>query len=73
MLHQIRRGETHVRVLLKQSFDGFSALRDDLARMKKRYVVGKIDKRAVVVVGLSSNDGFNDVFLLISIERKSAA
>lgn len=42
-------------------------------RMKKRYVVGKIDKRAVVVVRLSSDDGFNDVFLLISIERKSAA
>ena len=73
MLHQIRRGETHVRVLLKQSFDGFSALRDDLMRMKKRYVVGQIDKRAVVVVGLSSDDGFNDVFLLISIEGKSAA
>lgn len=42
-------------------------------RMKKRYVVGKIDKRAVVVVGLSSNDGFNDVFLLVPIEGKSAA
>lgn len=42
-------------------------------RMKKRYVVGQIDKRAVVVVGLSSDDGFNDVFLLISIEGKSAA
>ena len=42
-------------------------------RMKKRYVVGQIDKRAVVVVGLSSDDGFNDVFLLVPIEGKSAA
>ena len=40
---------------------------------RRENVVGKIDKRAVVVVGLSGHDGFNDVFLLVPVERKPAA
>lgn len=44
-----------------------------IGRERKRYVVGQIDKRAVVVVGLSSDDGFNDVFLLVPVERKPPA
>lgn len=42
-------------------------------RERKRYVVGKMDKRAVVVVGLPGDDGFDDVFLLVPVEGKPAA
>ena len=71
MVHQVLRRQTHVRVLLQQPLDRLPTLRLNHAR--HTHIVRQVQEGGVVVVRVLRDDRFDDILLLVPVERQPTA